>query len=135
MQKHVTNWEETKDPQGNKSLADFQKYFVKYASRHHSNQQELKEAGIVNHVDAADKQELAATKAKISALRNQVNSIQTDVMSVVNAAMTSASSNTGNDASIPTQISSLPSQANQVGSGEAMMQTILSRMAQMDGQI
>ena len=37
MQNHVTDWEEHEDPLGTKSLPDFQAYFIRYASRHHSN--------------------------------------------------------------------------------------------------
>ena len=134
MQNHVTDWEETEDPQGLKTLPEFQAYFIKYASRHHSNQEELKEAGIVNNVEeAATKNELAAARATISSnqatissLQNQVADLPRMVELMVNNATMANNSNSG--ASLPSQIilPRLP-QANQVDN-QSMLREMQSMM-------
>ena len=129
MQNSVKKWELEKDPEGIKSVAALKKFFIDEAGRYADNQAELREMGIVNHVDAAAKSDLAAARAEISELRRQLAKQETDILTVANAVV--ASRDTDDD-STPSDVTY---QSNRVTTTDPSLQALLHKITQMESKM
>ena len=124
MQRYVEEWEDKEDPTNTKTIKEFQTYFIQHATRHHDNQAALREAGIVNQVDAAAKSDLAQARAEVSYLRNQMESLSSNVSELAGY-LSQAENETPSKSTAPTQ-------TNQVGQMTPDIQALLNRMAKLE---